>query len=562
MKPLCSKSCTLGLALHFLAGIHVAVAEEAQDIPAHLHQLRPDAKLKDLGITESYDEAIELEKEIAQLYREVRATKLSQIQRQSLKQSLRQTLLPISERPQPNKEVLDSDIRDGERLTTYQDELQKLMQENDAIVANAEELLQSLLPEVTEEIDEEQEEALEEALQEMAEEAPEEGSEPLQSSEEVREKIAELEETANKKAEEAKASLDEALAEMKKAEALVEEKLKEADDAANELPKEALTDAKEKVAKAIESLSEAKEDMGEKVAQARQAMEQITAAIAATNAVDSDLQAKKASEPQQHTEKAIEAMESAQEDMQAAAQATAMAAKLSEVMSQHGSSPQKQIAQQQALQTLARAESGSFLDLTRQMKGQDLDVAPAAVREDQKPPPIHGNFNGIAGRKFVSEGGRGAGWFHVNQWYILGPYDNRGRMNIQRVYPPESSIDLDAHYIGRKESRLSWAYDSFAEEMVNPSTGWGEYTIYYGFTELYFEEASDLWIAVGSDDRSDLWINDMPVWHSSNQLKNWSINEGFRKVHFKKGRNKVVFRLENGWQLLGFSLLVNTGSKK
>ena len=185
MKPLCSKAFTLALVFHFLAGAHVACAEEAQNVPAHLHQLRPDASLKDFGITESYAEAVELEKEIAQLYREVRATKLSQIQRQSLKQSLRQTLLPISERPQPNKEVLDSDIRDGERLTTYQDELQKLMQENDAIVANAEELLQSLLPEVTEEIDEEQEEALEEALQEMAEEASEEGSSPSEKSCEV-----------------------------------------------------------------------------------------------------------------------------------------------------------------------------------------------------------------------------------------------------------------------------------------------------------------------------------------------------------------------------------------
>ena len=41
-----------------------------------------------------------------------------------------------------------------------------------------------------------------------------------------------------------------------------------------------------------------------------------------------------------------------------------------------------------------------------------------------------------------------------------------------------------------------------------------------------------------------------------------TINEGFRKARFKKGRNKVVVRLENGWQNLGFSLLINTTDSK
>ena len=94
--------------------------------------------------------------------------------------------------------------------------------------------------------------------------------------------------------------------------------------------------------------------------------------------------------------------------------------------------------------------------------------------------------------------------------------------------------------------------------MINPSSGRSKYAIYYGDTKLYFEQATDTWIAVGSDDRSDLWINDMPVWQSSNKLKNWRNDEGYRKVHFKKWVNKILFRLENGWQNLDFSLLINT----
>ena len=72
-------------------------------------------------------------------------------------------------------------------------------------------------------------------------------------------------------------------------------------------------------------------------------------------------------------------------------------------------------------------------------------------------------------------------------------------------------------------------------------------------------EACDLWLAIGSDDRSDLWVNDVPVWRSGNQHKNWNMSEGFRKVHLRAGRNKLLVRLENGWGSCCFSLLLCSG---
>ncbi len=39
----------------------------------------------------------------------------------------------------------------------------------------------------------------------------------------------------------------------------------------------------------------------------------------------------------------------------------------------------------------------------------------------------------------------------------------------------------------------------------------------------------------------------------------WSIDEGFRKVHFRAGRNRVLVRLENGWHGLGYSVCLYLG---
>jgi hypothetical protein len=49
-----------------------------------------------------------------------------------------------------------------------------------------------------------------------------------------------------------------------------------------------------------------------------------------------------------------------------------------------------------------------------------------------------------------------------------------------------------------------------------------------------------------------------PVWRRVNQLKSWNLAEGYRKVHFQKGRNQILVRLENGWHTCAFSLVVCT----
>ncbi len=179
---------------------------------------------------------------------------------------------------------------------------------------------------------------------------------------------------------------------------------------------------------------------------------------------------------------------------------------------------------------------------------------------------IPGNIIDLSG-----ESGVPGKWMHVSSWYVVGPFDNPNRVNLTRKFAPESAIDLNATYIGmggrkikwefhqahNNEQQLSWDGSTSAPCVIPP--GNPEYTIWYGYTEVVVDRDCDLWLATGSDDRSDIWINDMHVWNSSNVLKGWTINEGFRKVHFRKGRNRILLRCENGWHGLGWSLAIYLG---
>ncbi len=154
-------------------------------------------------------------------------------------------------------------------------------------------------------------------------------------------------------------------------------------------------------------------------------------------------------------------------------------------------------------------------------------------------------------------------WMFVNSWYVIGPFPNPGRINLRRKFPPESVIDLDATYPGKDGKTLRWEYRQSRSSLshkgsraeVLPSYS-QEYAIWYAYTEVFVDRDCDLWVAIGSDDRSDVWLNDLPIWGSGNNLKEWKIDEGFRRVHFRKGRNTMLMRLENGHGPTGFSICI------
>ena len=157
------------------------------------------------------------------------------------------------------------------------------------------------------------------------------------------------------------------------------------------------------------------------------------------------------------------------------------------------------------------------------------------------------------GRKITSYG-RPVNCFFIDSWYMIGPFPNSHRHHIDDMFPPESLIDLDAEYIG-KHGPVRWEYCSSSTHFIKP-IHFAEYGIYYAHTELYADQEQAVWMAFGSDDRLDVWINDIKVWQSANHLKQWRPDEGYRRVYLNQGYNKILARLENGYRECGFSVIV------
>ena len=157
----------------------------------------------------------------------------------------------------------------------------------------------------------------------------------------------------------------------------------------------------------------------------------------------------------------------------------------------------------------------------------------------------------IPGRRFTAESLR-KGWLYLDTWYVIGPWENNSRVDYTVKHPPEFGIDFDARYRDGKFANqpghpyeiLKWEFYQSDQVRCQPPKVFGAST-YYAYTDVWFEEARDMLIAVASDDASSVWLNGQIIWQDTGQSA-WALGEGYRKVHFNKGFNDILIRIENG----------------
>ncbi|MBP1204585.1 hypothetical protein JOD97_002627 [Duganella sp. 1411] len=188
-------------------------------------------------------------------------------------------------------------------------------------------------------------------------------------------------------------------------------------------------------------------------------------------------------------------------------------------------------------------------------------------------PPVdaHRMTKGVG--RVLGRGGEFANRVYVNSWYLIGPFDGKHGKGLfsNHRHPPEQGVVLDAAYVGKGGRLLKWRYVSAASYPLVPPDP-DEDAVYYGYTELMMDRDQDLTLWLGADDDAQVWVNDAQVWAGGNINKLWfwnvlydvpnthardlNMTEGLRKVHFRKGRNKIFFKMANGPTRLFFSLVL------
>jgi len=159
--------------------------------------------------------------------------------------------------------------------------------------------------------------------------------------------------------------------------------------------------------------------------------------------------------------------------------------------------------------------------------------------------------NALPGRVFDDSAAR-RGWVYLSTWYVIGPWENNGRVDYENTHPPEFEIDLDATYLNGKfadnpdhpDHELRWEFMQSNRINCEPPRVYGAST-YYAYTEVWSDTRREVQLAIASDDAARVWINDEKVFQDNGQSA-WRMNEAFEVVTLEPGVNTVLVRIENG----------------
>ena len=107
----------------------------------------------------------------------------------------------------------------------------------------------------------------------------------------------------------------------------------------------------------------------------------------------------------------------------------------------------------------------------------------------------------------------------INQWLLCGPFDNLGMHGHDRVYPPETEINLTAEYEGKEGLKVAWKPSRALE--------------WQGYVDLLKEFEQTDWVCayalcwvtvtggpkevmfrVGSNDSVKVFLNGQEIWNN------------------------------------------------
>ena len=149
----------------------------------------------------------------------------------------------------------------------------------------------------------------------------------------------------------------------------------------------------------------------------------------------------------------------------------------------------------------------------------------------------------------------------VNDWNLIGPFDNMGEAHFDTVYPVENDLiriksDLSAVYEGKK-NQARWIQHNTENqegvvdlaELYNKEKG----AIVYAFQTLEFEKSQDIELRLGTINANKVWWNGELVTSNEVYHASMEIDQYIAVAKAQPGINRLVLKLSQNEQTQGWA---------
>jgi hypothetical protein len=134
----------------------------------------------------------------------------------------------------------------------------------------------------------------------------------------------------------------------------------------------------------------------------------------------------------------------------------------------------------------------------------------------------------------------------VTDWRVIGPFDHRGGIGFEAVYPPEQAVDFKAQYDGQL-GRVRWQPISTDHEygIVNIAKQLENYkgSCMYLAAEFHSRERRPVQVRLGTWNAWKLWLNGEFLFGREEYHRGMALDQYIVDAELRPGRNLILFKI-------------------
>lgn len=134
----------------------------------------------------------------------------------------------------------------------------------------------------------------------------------------------------------------------------------------------------------------------------------------------------------------------------------------------------------------------------------------------------------------------------MQEWQVIGPFDNTGMKGLDVEFPPEKQVDLAAEVDGKK-GKVRWtaakAKDDYGMVDLNAACGKSKEVAAYAYREFNAESGRPAELRLGSENAWKLWVNGQLVFSRNEYHRGREIDQYRFPINLRAGRNTILVKV-------------------
>jgi hypothetical protein len=135
----------------------------------------------------------------------------------------------------------------------------------------------------------------------------------------------------------------------------------------------------------------------------------------------------------------------------------------------------------------------------------------------------------------------------VQQWMVIGPFDNVNKVGFDAVYPPEKGVDLKAAYPGKDGARLTWqryaTTDGYGLVDLNKVIAKHMGAVGYAHAVIDSPKEQTVQVRAGSNNAVKIWLNGKQIYFREEYHHGMRMDQHTTTATLKAGRNEILIKV-------------------